>query len=238
MNGFRIVLVCTCFGLAGCKMESPPPGSDAKAGAVSSDILSRVDREASCESPSKRSFHGMASGRDPVKLQMWCHASRGWDSATAPDLPAAPVALLGFSAALSAADASLAPALESPRLNALVVTQNGGKTGLAFRDITADTDEERPMIEEARAGLLALAAGELKDVPIRQPLFDFLQTLPKRESRVATRSATGWTVPAEKGVLAAEVRKVGEWWIAVEQDGSKGIWLGIYSDKLRPVPSR
>lgn len=211
------------------------PGAPAAPPDPAAATLAKVADEAGCASPLKPGFHEEASGLGRERLRRWCAAAEGWAKGIAAELPPSPAVWFGVAVALPVGDVT-APRLSGKAgLTALVVTGEGSERRVSIRAITPDNPDEAALIERTVEGLSPILAGAVGTAAVPGPLAEFARSLATRPTRALTKGPQGWHAAAEGGVLAAELRRVGPWWVTVERDGEKGIWLGVYTDRWAPA---
>ena len=97
--------------------------------------------------------------------------------------------------------------------------------------ITPDNDSESQMMAEAVFNLALFFKGRAQTVPIGNDLLGYIRGLPAGASHPVTLGKHGWRF---EGEATAEVRRVGDFWVAVEtpREGPPGIFVSIYTDRL------
>jgi hypothetical protein len=201
--------------------------------------LERVADEAGCAAPRSSPFHEEASGLERDELRRWCAAAEGWAKGTAAEPPAGGGVWMGTAVILPAGQVTAARLQEPGLLTALVLSTEGGGLQYAIRSIFPDNPDEAAEIDTALRSVSRVLAGADQTATVAAPLAEFARSLRSRPRRSATKTARGWTVPAERGVLPGELRRVGPWWVAVERDGDKALWLAVFTDRwTAPAPPK
>jgi hypothetical protein len=96
----------------------------------------------------------------------------------------------------------------------------------------ASNADEQKLIDTALAAIHAFFAGEAKEVALPKDLAEYLADLPAAGYKV-TKGAHGWTW--KSGATSAELRKVGDAWVAIEvpQKGDRGLFVSVFTSKLK-----
>ena len=161
----------------------------------------------------------------------WCIAADGWASGQVASLPKGK-ALVGITIEIEDG-ASVADALSKRvTLSALAFGKKSGKPVAKITNINPENDREA---ESVAAGVMATSAvlkGKARTGQLPKDLSTYVATLPAGASYPVTRGKTGWTWAGQSD---AELRRVGAFWVTIEQprSGRPGVWVGIYTDKVK-----
>jgi hypothetical protein len=198
--------------------EVSPSSPPAAAADPSAALLAELGAVAGC--PSRDSPH-----------RTWCIAVDGWASGTAPDLPAGDHVWLGLTAAIASGQPVTHALSDHVSLGALAVRNEGGSAAALITSIKPENDEESRMMAEAIFNLALLFKGRAQTVPVPNDLLQYAGTLPAKASHPVTIGARGWRFAGE---ASAEVRRVGDFWVAIEtpREGPPGVFVSIYTDRL------
>lgn len=81
------------------------------------------------------------------------------------------------------------------------------------------------------AAVALVFKGKAEQAELPKDLLDYVSGLPKSASYPVEKGQTGWTL---KGASTAELRQVGEFWVAVEtpSQGPEGIFVSIFTDRV------
>jgi hypothetical protein len=210
-------------GGAGGKGADEPGGAGGEDGvrsdaAMTADLLAQVHDALGCP----KSTHAERA---------FCAAADGWASGEAAPLPDAPSLLVGLSVSLPENDPVDKALEQTVRFAALGV--RGGATPLArVASMDASNADEQKLIDTALAAIHAFFAGEAKEVTLPKDLAEYLADLPSAGYKV-TKGAHGWTW--KSGATSAELRKVGDAWVAIEvpQKGDRGLFVSVFTPKLK-----
>jgi hypothetical protein len=157
----------------------------------------------------------------------WCIAADGWAKATEAPLPPGTLSMPGLTVEIETGT-SVADALTNKvHLSALAISN--GKVKIV--QVTASNPGEEQMMAQAVADLSTVFKGIAASAVLPPDLAGYLGGLGDKASYPTTRAGTGWTW---KGASAGELRKVGDFWVAIEvPDAANGLWVSIYTDKVK-----
>ena len=85
------------------------------------------------------------------------------------------------------------------------------------------------MIAEAVAGVAVVFKGKSKTAKLPKDLATYVKSLGSKSGHVATKGDQGWTFTGE---AAAELRKVGKFWVVIEtpSSGPDGRFITILTE--------
>jgi hypothetical protein len=91
------------------------------------------------------------------------------------------------------------------------------------------------MVDDATAAVTQVLSGHAKAARIAAPLHAWLVGIPPDAPHSLTREEKGWRL---KGAAGAEIRKVGDVWVAIELpvEGPPGLFVSIFTDEIEPAP--
>jgi hypothetical protein len=160
-----------------------------------------------------------------------CIAADGWAKGEAAPLPASPSLLVGLSVSLAEADPVDKALEQTLRFSALGV-RGGDKPLARIAGMEPSNPDEQKAIDQATAQVNAVFHGESAAAQLPKPLVDYLADLPSA-GYALSKGAHGWTF--KSGATSAELRKAGDYWIAVEvpQQGDRGIFVSVFTSKLK-----
>jgi hypothetical protein len=195
---------------------------------------------------------GAAQGKDPVKknattllaelhaaascpstdgaYRVWCIPADGWAKGTPAAISDGTRGLLGLTIALSKKGAAKDEMVSDVSLSVLAIKADKGKVLAKITSIKPTSDDETKMVAEAVAELAVLYKGKSDKAQVSKDLADYVGQLAAAASYPVTKGKTGWTFSGESD--AAELRQVGDYWIAVETPpADDGIFVSIFTDK-------
>jgi hypothetical protein len=201
--------------------DDPPVGasdtvrSDAQ---MTGDLLAQVHDALGCphSSHAERAF---------------CAAADGWDKGEAAPLPATPSLLVGLSVSLPENDPVDKALEQTVRFAALGV--RGGDGPLArIVSIDPSNPDEQKLVDAALAATHAFWNDGAASIALPKDLADYLADLPSAGYKL-TKGAHGWTW--KSGATHAELRKVGDTWVAIEVPlkGDRGLFVSVFTPKLK-----
>jgi hypothetical protein len=164
------------------------------------------------------------------KHRLWCIAADGWEGGAAGELPASGL-YVGLT--LSLADGEpVGDWLETGvTFSALGVRADGGVHKARVAALVPSNQEEAELITPAAESVTAVLRAEAKEVTLPKDLVTYLADLPAAADYEMTRGEKGWTWT---GAAATELRRVGDFWVAIEvpPDGPPGILVSIFTDRI------
>jgi hypothetical protein len=206
-----LVFLCACGGATSTPTPTPtqtPTGtaSTRPAGDPTDDLLARLHRAAQCDRGAS----------------VWCLATRGWASGTAPAIPDG--VLVGVTIGLERDQ----PDAELPR-GLVTFSAFAAKDGKVFvTDIPPVNASEQKMLDGAAAAVTDALTGRAPRAELPRSLLDLLKTLPIKYP--VARSGNEWRYT---GQAEGRIRRVGDVWVVVEipKSGPAGVVLSIYTDR-------
>jgi hypothetical protein len=160
----------------------------------------------------------------------WCIATDGWSKGTAAALPAGKSTLLGLTIVLENGKPAADALSNQVSLSALALRTDGKQVFAQITNVKPSNPEEEKMTAEAVFNLAAVMKDKAPKAKVDKGLLGYLQTLPDAAKYVATQGKTGWTW---EGASSAELRKVGNYWVAIETPKAKnGVWISIFTDRV------
>ena len=208
-------------GPAAAGPDDPPVGggdtvrTDAQ---MTTDLLAQMHDALGCP----RSSHAERA---------FCAAADGWDKGQAAPLPASPSLLVGLSVSLPVGDPVDKALEQTVRFAALGV--RGGDGPLArIVSIDPSNPDEQKLVDAALAATHAFWNGKADSIALPKDLQDYLADLPSAGYKL-TKGAHGWTW--KSGATQAELRKVGDTWVAVEVPlkGDRGLFVSVFTPKVK-----
>lgn len=200
----------------------PPPRPPRTSGAeLITKILGQVHDSAGC--PSETAPH-----------RVWCIAADGWATGTAADLPSGSHLFVGLSAGFIE-DESIEDGLTGNVFFAAFGMRNEGKPTGLITDVNPKGVDEQAMVKDAVAEVTEVFKGKQPKARLAKPLHDWISEIPPAANHALIREATGWRL---EGRARAELRKVGDYWVALElpTEGPPGLFVSIFTDKIEVKP--
>jgi hypothetical protein len=193
--------------------EERKPGWDE---ALVTSMLADVRKTIGCPSAGSKHRH-------------WCLAAEGW--ATGQAEPPQPGLYVGLT--LSIADGEpIDDWLETGVTFSALGLRADGETRLGrIAALVPSNQEESALIAPAIASVISVLHAEAKAVTLPPDLATYLADLPAEASYALAPAAKGWTWT---GASATELRKAGDYWIAIEipAEGPPGILVSIFTDRI------
>ncbi len=215
-------ILTACGPKAGPEPPPPPPPPRTTGAELIAKMLGELGQTASC--PSASAPH-----------RVWCIAADGWATGTPADFPAGSRAFVGLSAGLIE-DESIEDGLTGNVFLAVLGVKNeGGKVTGLITDINPKGLDEQKLVAEAIAELTEVLKGKREVAQLPKPLHEWIQTIPPAANHALIREASGWRL---EGRARAEVRKVGDYWVALElpTEGPPGLFVSIFTDRVDVKP--
>jgi len=192
--------------LAACGSAAPapsPPAPPPPAAEPAEQMLSRLDRAAGCDRGAS----------------VWCVATRGWASGTAPAIPD------GAHPGISIALPQDQPDAELPRglVYFSVMSVRDGK--ILVTDIPPQNAAEQKLLDAAARSVESALKTDAPRALLPKSLEDFLQQVPAKYPLV--REASEWRFA---GKARGRIRQVRGRWVVVEVpgEGPPGVMLSIF----------
>lgn len=163
-------------------------------------------------------------------MRPWCIAATGWADGDAAPLPDGDAVLPGLTIELEDGESVADALINKVSLSALSLHDDGTKRLATITMVKPENDDEAKMIGEVVVALALVFKGKQTAAKIPAELAGYLGTLPAQANHELTKSDRGWTW---KGPSTAQLRKVGEHWVAIETptQGARGIFVTIFTDK-------
>lgn len=169
---------------------------------------------------------------DPASpMRVWCIAATGWATGTAAALPEGDATMPGLTVELEDGKPVGSALTDKVTFSALALHPADGKEMAKITMVKPENDQEAKMTMEAVAALALVFKGKAPTAKLPAELGGYLATLPAKADYELTRGDHGW---GWKGASTAELRKVGDNWVAIEtpSKGATGIWVTIFTDKV------
>jgi len=196
------------------KTPAPPPGAAGPHAAQ----LAELAKAANCDDPAS-------------PMRVWCIAATGWATGTAAALPDGDATLPGLTVELEDGKPVGDALTNKVTFSALALHPADGKEMAKITMVKPENDQEAQMTMEAVAALALVFKGKAPAAKLPQGLAGYLSTLPAKADYELTKGDHGW---GWTGASTAELRKVGENWVAIETPtkGATGIWVTLFTDKV------
>jgi hypothetical protein len=164
-------------------------------------------------------------GQTPPRI--WCVAAKGWGSA-AP--AAAPADGLWAGVAVGLVDEEPAEEMIETNVAFTALGIQGGKARIV--DLQPRDAAESEALSVAIGELAAVFKGKQARAKLDPDLLEYLRKLPPIADRTLVKGERGWTL--EGASVPTELRKVGDWWVAVMviQQEPYGIYLAVFTDRI------
>ncbi len=198
--------------------EKPAPDQPPAANGPHAAQLAELAKAANCDDPAS-------------PMRVWCIAATGWASGTAAALPDGDATMPGLTVELEDAKPVGDALTNKVTFSALALHAADGKQMAKITMVKPENDQEAQMTMEAVAALALVFKGKAPAAKLPPALAGYLSTLPAKADYELTRGDHGWSWT---GASTAELRKVGENWVAIETptEGATGIWVTIFTDKV------
>ncbi len=169
---------------------------------------------------------------DPASpMRVWCIAATGWATGTAAALPAGDAALPGLTVELEDGKPVGDALINAVTFSALALHADGDKEMAKITMVKPENDEESKMTMQAVMAVTMVFKGKAATATLPPALAAYLSTLPAKADYELNKGDHGWSW---SGASTAELRKVGDNWVAIETptEGATGIWVTIFTDKV------
>lgn len=180
--------------------------------------LSRARAESGCDT--------MPAGPTAI----YCNALRGWDTGTAGALPAGPVALVGVTTWIPTVTSFAEADAQHRRLSFLGIrTDATGRYG-ALVTPGSNMPMEAAAVAQALATVSAAApSGNAAPIPLSFGLHGFANGQAQQARYLVATTGQGWQL---QGGSFADIRRVGNTWVAVEvpRRNPAGLYFSIFLD--------
>lgn len=162
--------------------------------------------------------------------RVWCLATDGWAKGKPAKLANGDHVMLGLTIELVKGGSVADELSNSVSVSALALHVAKGKVSARLTNVKPESADEEQAVAEAVAGLAVLYKGKADTAEVPKALYDYAQTLPANADHKAKKGKKGWTFTGES---SAELRKVGDVWVAIEVPAAgNGVWVSIFTDKL------
>jgi hypothetical protein len=219
------MILAACGPKATPEPEEPTPPPPKTSGAeLTAKMLGQLKTTVGCPSAT-------------APLRVWCIAADGWATGTAAPFPDGEHVYAGLSAGLIE-DESIEDGLTGNVFFAVLGVKNdaaGGKAKGLITDINPKGVDEQHMVAEATAEITEVLKGKRDAAKLPQPLMEWIQQVPPSADHALIQDANGWRL---EGAARAEIRKVGDYWVALEQptEGPPGLFVSIFTDRIVVKP--
>jgi hypothetical protein len=169
-----------------------------------------------------------AAGCDGTKpIEPWCTAAAGFASGS-PGKPGTGT-VLGLATFVQTKGASSATLSKRQHLASLSFRSSASRTHAFLAKVTPDNATERLEVDRVERTLLKLFAGGRSQLTVSPNMGGYLDGLPAKIKYEAMPHRNGYSV---KGGSNAELRRVGDYWVAVEvpRKNPAGIWFSVFHD--------
>lgn len=168
------------------------------------------------------------SQRSPHRV--WCIPADGYAGGTAAPIPAGEHSLLGLTIELESGRPVARALTERVSLASLALRSDGARVAGRIQSITPSNPGEARELGEAVAAIALVFKGLSPRATVSPGLVSYLGSLPARASYPVTAGARGWTI---EGASTAELRRVGDHWVAIETPRSgRGIFVSVFTDRF------
>jgi hypothetical protein len=225
---FLSFLACKCGDPSGGGSGSGSK-SDAVVGSTTTATTDEAPGDADIAVRLLKKLHDAACSSPASPHRLWCLAD-GYATAPAGELPGGEKAVVGLSIGLSEdfpAEQSLS---NNVSLSALGIS-GGGSRKAWISSIKPNTPGEQKDVGEAVFNVAAVLKDKAAPASLAPTLFNYVRSLPGKAKYPLARGKKGWVI---QGPAAADVRRVGAYWVAVELPAArpiKGVYLSIFTDK-------
>jgi hypothetical protein len=168
---------------------------------------------------------------DPNSLmRVWCIATTGWATGDASALPEGDTVMAGVTVELEQGKSIEDALIEKVSFSALALHGDGDKRMAKITKVIPENEAEAKTTMEAVIAVTLVFKDKAPVAKLPADIVGYLETLPAQASYEITKRERGWTW---EGASSAELRKVGEHWVAIETPtgGPSGIFVTIFTDK-------
>jgi hypothetical protein len=216
----RAPLLIVALLATACPNKPAPPDPDpivappTPTGDLPARMLRRLSVAAECSSGSGVQRH-------------WCAAADRWDSGVAGELPAGANVFVGLSLGLLEEGNDEDALKDNVFLAAFGVNSADGKVTALITDINPRGVDERKMVDEAIAQVADVLKGKAASIQLAPPLREYIAQIPPAANHRLVRGEKSWVL---EGAARAEIRRIGDVWVALEQptEGPSGLFVTMF----------
>ena len=158
----------------------------------------------------------------------FCIATDGWATGTPGTLPSGNAMFAGLAIVVEEGKTPNPTADIKPSL--LVMRSAGNARWGKIFTPTPDSPDESADLATFVFNTSAVFKGKASQAAVPAPLYNYAMTQAAAANYPLTQDSTGWTLA---GKASAEIRRVGQHWVAIEQDPSgRGIYVNVLTDKV------